>query len=316
MKYAQNLTKLIGNTPMVRLNALTNHEDATIFAKLESYNPGGSIKDRISYAMVLDAEERGLLRPGDTIVEPTAGNTGIGLSIVGVARGYKVILTMPENVSSEKYALLSAFGANIVLTPEHGGMASAIWEAEEILRRNPRHFMPNQFTNRANPQIHRQTTAVEILKAMGENIDAFVAGVGTGGTLTGVGEMLKTRNPNTKVVAVEPLVSAVLSGGQPGPTRIDGLGAGMVPEVLNVEIIDDVIAVSEEVAYQTMKDISKKEGLLVGMSSGANVHAALKIAKALGRGKTVVTILPDTGERYFSLSRHFELETDILETLP
>ena len=316
MKYAQNLTKLIGNTPMVRLNALTSHEDATIFAKLESYNPGGSIKDRISYAMVLDAEERGLLRPGDTIVEPTAGNTGIGLSIVGVARGYKVILTMPENVSSEKYALLSAFGANIVLTPEHGGMASAIWEAEEILRRNPRHFMPNQFTNRANPQIHRQTTAVEILKAMGENIDAFVAGVGTGGTLTGVGEMLKTRNPNTKVVAVEPLVSAVLSGGQPGPTRIDGLGAGMVPEVLNVEIIDDVIAVSEEVAYQTMKDISKKEGLLVGMSSGANVHAALKIAKALGRGKTVVTILPDTGERYFSLSRHFELETDILETLP
>ena len=316
MKYAQNLTKLIGNTPMVRLNALTNHEDATIFAKLESYNPGGSIKDRISYAMVLDAEERGLLRPGDTIVEPTAGNTGIGLSIVGVARGYKVILTMPENVSSEKYALLSAFGANIVLTPEHGGMASAIWEAEEILRRNSRHFMPNQFTNRANPQIHRQTTAVEILKAMGENIDAFVAGVGTGGTLTGVGEMLKTRNPNTKVVAVEPLVSAVLSGGQPGPTRIDGLGAGMVPEVLNIEIIDDVIAVSEEVAYQTMKDISKKEGLLVGMSSGANVHAALKIAKALGRGKTVVTILPDTGERYFSLSRYFELETDILETLP
>ncbi len=316
MKYAQNLTKLIGNTPMVRLNALTNHEDATIFAKLESYNPGGSIKDRISYAMVLDAEERGLLRPGDTIVEPTAGNTGIGLSIIGVARGYKVILTMPENVSSEKYALLSAFGANIVLTPEHGGMASAIWEAEEILRRNSRHFMPNQFTNRANPQIHRQTTAVEILKAMGENIDAFVAGVGTGGTLTGVGEMLKTRNPNTKVVAVEPLVSAVLSGGQPGPTRIDGLGAGMVPEVLNIEIIDDVIAVSEEVAYQTMKDISKKEGLLVGMSSGANVHAALKIAKALGRGKTVVTILPDTGERYFSLSRYFELETDILETLP
>ncbi len=315
MKYAQNLTKLIGNTPIVRLNALTGQEDARIFAKLESYNPGGSIKDRISYAMVLDAEERGILRPGDTIVEPTAGNTGIGLSIVGVARGYKVILTMPENVSSEKYALLSAFGANIVLTPEHGGMASAIWEAEEILRRNSRHYMPNQFTNQANPQIHRQTTAVEILKTVEENIDVFVAGVGTGGTLTGVGEMLKARNPNTRIVAVEPLVSAVLSGGMPGPTRIDGLGAGMIPEVLNVDIIDDVIAVSEEVAYQTMKDVSKKEGLLVGMSSGANVHAALQVAKDLGRGKTVVTILPDTGERYFSLSRHFELETDIMETL-
>lgn len=316
MKLAQNLTELIGNTPMVRLNGLPGEDDATIFAKLESYNPGGSIKDRISYAMVVDAEERGILRPGDTIVEPTAGNTGIGLSIVGVARGYRVVLTMPENVSSEKYALLSAFGAEIVLTPEHGGMASAIWEAEEIRRRNSRHYMPNQFTNPANPEIHRQTTAVEILESLGDRIDAFVAGVGTGGTLTGVGEVLKERNPSTKIVAVEPLVSSVLSGGKPGPTRIDGLGAGMVPEVLNVDIIDDVIAVSEEIAYQTMKDISRTEGLLVGMSSGANVFAALQIAKELGRGKTIVTILPDTGERYFSLSRYFELETDIMETLP
>lgn len=316
MKLAQNLTELIGNTPMVRLNGLPSEDDATIFAKLESYNPGGSIKDRISYAMVVDAEERGILRPGDTIVEPTAGNTGIGLSIVGVARGYRVVLTMPENVSSEKYALLSAFGADIVLTPEHGGMASAIWEAEEIRRRNSRHYMPNQFTNRANPEIHRQTTAVEILDSLGDSIDAFVAGVGTGGTLTGVGEILKERNPSTKVVAVEPLVSSVLSGGKPGPTRIDGLGAGMIPEVLNVDIIDDVIAVSEDIAYQTMKDISTHEGLLVGMSSGANVFAALQIAKEFGRGKTIVTILPDTGERYFSLSRYFELETDIMETLP
>ncbi|MXV78513.1 cysteine synthase A, partial [Candidatus Poribacteria bacterium] len=300
MKLAQNLTDLIGNTPMVRLNGLPSKDDATILAKLESYNPGGSIKDRISYAMVVDAEECGILRPGDTIVEPTAGNTGIGLSIVGVARGYRVVLTMPENVSSEKYALLSAFGAEIVLTPEHGGMASAIWEAEEIRRRNSRHYMPNQFTNLANPEIHRRTTAVEILESLGDNIDAFVAGVGTGGTLTGVGEVLKERNPSTKVVAVEPLVSSVLSGGKPGPTRIDGLGAGMVPEVLNVDIIDDVIAVSEEIAYQTMKDISRIEGLLVGMSSGANVFAALQIAKEFGRGKTIVTILPDTGERYFS----------------
>lgn len=315
MKLAKNLTKLIGNTPMVRLNALPNKEDATIYAKLESYNPGGSIKDRISYGMVVDAEKRGTLKPGDTIVEPTAGNTGIGLSIVGVARGYRVILTMPEYVSSEKYALLSAFGADIVLTPEHGGMASAIWEAEEIIRRNSRHYMPNQFSNPANPQIHRQTTAMEILKSVGSNIDYLVVGVGTGGTLTGVGEVIKSHNPKTKIVAVEPLVSSVLSGGMPGPTRIDGLGAGMVPEVLNVDIIDDVIPVSEETAYETMKDISKKEGLLVGMSSGANVYASLKVAQGLGPKKTVVTILPDTGERYFSLSRYFELETDIMETI-
>ena len=316
MKIAKNLTNLIGNTPIVRLNSLTRDEDATIYAKLESYNPGGSIKDRISYAMIIDAEERGILNPGDTIVEPTAGNTGIGLSIVGVARGYKVTLTMPENVSTEKYSLLSAFGANIVLTPEQGGMASAIWEAEEILRKNARHYMPNQFTNPANPWIHRQTTAVEILDSVGSNIDFVIIGVGTGGTLTGVGEVLKAQNSNIRVVAVEPLVSSVLSGGTPGPTRIDGLGAGMVPEVLNVDIIDDVIAVSEEMAYRTMKEISRKEGLLVGMSSGANVFAALQVAKELGPDKTVVTILPDTGERYFSLSRYFELETDILETLP
>ena len=315
MKIAKNLTKLIGNTPMVRLNSLPVKDGATIYAKLESYNPGGSIKDRISYGMIVDAEERGILRPGDTIVEPTAGNTGIGLSIVGVACGYHVILTMPEYVSSEKYALLSAFGAEIVLTPEHGGMASAIWEAEEILRRNSRHYMPNQFTNPANPKIHRETTAVEILNATDKLIDCFVVGVGTGGTLTGVGEVLKAHNPNTKIIAVEPAVSSVLSGGIPGPTRIDGLGAGMIPEVLNVDIIDDVIAVSEEIAYQTMKEISKKEGLLVGMSSGANVYASLQVAKTLEPDKTVVTILPDTGERYFSLSRYFELETDIMETL-
>ncbi len=315
MKIAKNLTKLIGNTPMVRLNTLPDKEGAPIIAKLESYNPGGSIKDRISYGMIVDAEERGVLRPGDTIVEPTAGNTGIGLSIVGVACGYQVILTMPEYVSSEKYALLSAFGAEIILTPEHGGMASAIWEAEEILRKNSRHYMPNQFTNPANPKIHRDTTAVEILEATGDNIDYFVVGVGTGGTLTGVGSVLKAKNQNIKIIAVEPQVSSVLSGGIPGPTRIDGLGAGMIPEVLNVDLIDDVIAVSEEKAYQTMKEISKKEGLLVGMSSGANVYAALQVAKTLSPDKTVVTILPDTGERYFSLSRYFELNTDIMETL-
>lgn len=313
---AENLTQLIGNTPTIRLNALSGEADATLYAKLESYNPGGSIKDRISYAMIIDAEERGLLRKGDTIVEPTAGNTGLGLSLIGIARGYPVILTMPENVSSEKYALLSAFGAKIMLTPEHGGMASAIWKAEEIVRQHPRHYMPNQFTNPANAETHRCTTAVEILKDIGTDIDFFVAGVGTGGTLTGVGEVLKANCPGVKIIAVEPRVSAVLSGGSPGPTRIDGLGAGMIPEVLNVDIIDDVIAVPEEVAYETMKTLSRREGLLVGMSSGANAYAALQIAKGRGGDTTVVTILPDTGERYFSLSRYFEVESDIMEALP
>ena len=316
MKIAKNLTDLIGNTPTIRLNALTGKDDATIFAKLEAYNPGGSIKDRISYAMIVDAEERGILRKGDTIVEPTAGNTGLGLSIVGIARGYPVTLTMPENVSREKYELLSSFGAKIVLTPEHGGMASAIWEAETIVRQNPRHYMPNQFTNPANPEIHRRTTAVEILKAIGTDIDFFVTGVGTGGTLTGVGEVLKTECPHVKVVAVEPSVSAVLSGGKPSPTRIDGIGAGMIPEVLNVDVIDEVITVGEKEAYEMMKSISTTEGLLVGMSSGANVHAALQVARAQGPDKTVVTILPDTGERYFSLSRYFEIESDVMDTLP
>lgn len=313
---AENLTQLIGNTPTIRLNALSGEADATLYAKLESYNPGGSIKDRISYAMIIDAEERGLLRKGDTIVEPTAGNTGLGLSLIGIARGYPVILTMPENVSSEKYALLSAFGAKIMLTPEHGGMASAIWKAEEIVRQHQRHYMPNQFTNPANAETHRCTTAVEILKDIGTDIDFFVAGVGTGGTLTGVGEVLKANCPDVKIIAVEPRVSAVLSGGSPGPTRIDGLGAGMIPEVLNVDIIDDVIAVPEEVAYETMKTLSRREGLLVGMSSGANAYAALQIAKGRGSDTTVVTILPDTGERYFSLSRYFEVESDIMEALP
>ncbi len=316
MRIAENLIDLIGDTPTIRLNALPDSDDATIFAKLESYNPGGSIKDRISFAMIADAEEKGILKPGDTIVEPTAGNTGLGLSIVGIGKGYPVVLTMPENVTQEKYELLSAFGAKIVLTPEHGGMASAIWEAEEIVKQNRRHYMPNQFTNPANPEVHRRTTAVEILNTIGTDIDFFVTGVGTGGTLTGVGEVLKTECPNVKVVAVEPRVSAVLSGGKPNPTRIDGIGAGMIPEVLNVDVIDEVITVTEEDAYQTMRAISTKEGLLVGMSSGANVHAALELAKERGPDTTVVTILPDTGERYFSLSRYFEIESDLIDSLP
>ncbi len=310
MKIAENLIDLIGNTPLVCLNYLPGPNDATVFAKLESYNPGGSIKDRIGYAMIADAEERGLLKPGDTIVEPTAGNTGIGLSIVAVARGYRVILTMPENVSREKYTLLSSFGAEIVLTPEDSGMGGAIWEAEEIVRGNPSYFMPNQFQNPVNPEIHRQTTAREILEDLDREVDFFVAGVGTGGTLTGVGEVLKARRSKTQVVAVEPSVSPVLSGGEPGPTHIDGIGAGRIPEVLNVDIIDRVITVSDEEAYQMMRRISKTEGLLIGMSSGANVHATLEVARDLGKDKTVVTILPDTGDRYFSLAQYFEREID------
>jgi len=312
-KFAENLTDLIGNTPLIRLSHLPRESDAQILAKLESYNPGGSIKDRIGYAMIEDAERRGTLKPGSTIVEPTAGNTGVGLAVVGIAKGYRVILTMPENVSREKYALLTAFGAEVVLTPEDAGMGGAIWEAEEIVRQNPGYFMPNQFENPVNPEVHRQTTAHEILEAIDWEIDAFVAGVGTGGTLTGVGEVLKAAWPKIQVIAVEPSVSPVLSGGEPGPTRIDGIGAGRIPGVLNVDIIDRVITVSDEDAYQMMKRISRSEGLLVGMSSGANVCASLQVAAELGRGKTVVTILPDTGERYFSLTRHFESKLDPAE---
>ena len=306
MKIAENLIGLIGNTPLVHLNYLPGPDDATILAKLESYNPGGSIKDRIGYAMIADAEERELLKPGCTIVEPTAGNTGIGLSIVAIAKGYRVTLTMPENVSREKYTLLASFGAEIILTPEDAGMGGAIWEAEEIISRNPHNFMPNQFENPVNPEIHRQTTAREILDDIDREIDFFVVGVGTGGTLTGVGEVLKTHRPKTQVVAVEPSISPVLSGGQPGPTRIDGIGAGRIPDVLNVNVIDQVVTVSDGEAYRMMRKISKAEGLLVGMSSGANVYAALEVARGLGKDKTVVTILPDTGDRYFSLTQYFE----------
>jgi cysteine synthase A len=297
---------LIGNTPLVRLNRLPEKGSAEVLGKLESHNPGGSIKDRICLSMIEEAEARRVIHPGATIVEPTAGNTGIGLAIVARARGYTAILTMPENVSVEKRTLLKAFGADIVLTREAEGMAGAIWEAEEIVRRTRNAFMPNQFRNPANPAIHRLTTGKEILAATQGAVDAFVAGVGTGGTLTGVGEALRSRIPHVRIVAVEPAVSAVLSGGRPGPTRIDGIGAGFVPEVLNTSLIDEVITVTEKEAYDTMRALGLVEGLLVGMSSGANVAASLHVAKRLGAGKRVVTILADTGERYFSLAATFE----------
>ncbi len=316
MKPARNIVDLIGNTPLIRLSRLAGKDGAAVVAKLESYNPCGSIKDRIAHAMIVDGEARGKLKPGYTIVEPTAGNTGLGISAVGIASGYKVVLTMPENVSREKYTLLSAFGAKIILTPENAGMAGAIWEAEDIMRHKPKHFMPNQFSNPANAEIHRLTTAPEILDRLRRPVDVFVAGVGTGGTLTGVGEVLKSQYPDVQIIAVEPSISPVLSGGNPGPTRIDGIGAGIIPEILNVDIIDEVLTVTDDDAYHTMKHISQTEGLLVGMSSGANVHAALRVAKDLGPDKTVVTILPDTGERYFSLSQYFETKSDVLDAIP
>ena len=304
-KACGSVLELIGATPLVRLNRIPGADSAEIYGKLESSNPGGSVKDRIGLAMVLDAEKRGVISEGATIVEPTAGNTGTALAIVAKARGYSAILTMPENVTSEKCDLLKAFGAELVLTPEAEGMAGAIWEAEAIARRTENSFMPNQFVNPANPAVHRQTTGPEILAQTQENIDAFVAGVGTGGTLTGVAQAMKTRLPDARIVAVEPAASPVLSGGKPGPTRIDGLGAGLVPDVLDMSLVDEVITVSEEDAYAMMRFLGEEEGLLVGMSSGANAVAASRVASRMEPGQRVVTILADTGDRYFSLAGHF-----------
>ncbi len=299
-----DITELIGGTPLVQLKRLPEREWATVLGKLESFNPGGSVKDRIALAMIEDAEAKGLLKPGDTMVEPTSGNTGLGLAMVAAVRGYRLILTMPENMSLERRTLLSLYGAELVLTPAIEGMSGAVYAAEELVRQHG-YFMPQQFTNPANPEIHRRTTAREILEATNGRLDAFVAGVGTGGTLTGVGEVLKEERPDVLVVAVEPARSAVLSGQRPGLHRIQGIGAGFVPDVLNQEVIDEVIAVTDEDAYQTARRLACEEGILAGISAGAATHAALQVAKRLGSGKTVVTILPDTGERYLSLFQEF-----------
>ena len=305
-RVAEHILELIGNTPLVRLRRIVEPRMAAVLAKLESFNPGGSVKDRICLAMVDDAEARRLLKPGGVIVEPTSGNTGIGLAMIGAVKGYRVILTMPESMSAERLQILKSYGAEVVLTPAKEGMIGAVKRAEAIVQEMPGAFMPQQFMNPVNPEVHRRTTAQEILRATSGKVDAFVAGVGTGGTITGVGEVLKRRNPQVKVIAVEPKNSAVLSGKPAGPHMIQGIGAGFVPDVLNRAVIDDIMTVSEEDAYETSSRLAKREGLFVGISSGAAVWAALQVAKRLGARKTVVTVLPDTGERYFSVHPYFE----------
>ncbi|MCB9774087.1 MAG: cysteine synthase A [Nitrospiraceae bacterium] len=305
--FLRNITDGIGHTPLVRLNRLSPPGGATIYGKAEFYNPGGSVKDRICLNMIDEAEQKGLLKPGGTIVEPTSGNTGIGLALVSAVRGYKLILVMPEGMSLERASLLSSYGAQLVLTPAREGMRGSIKEAESILDQNPEYFMPNQFSNPANPAMHRKTTALEIWEALDGRVDAFVAAVGTGGTITGCGELFKEKNPSVKVIALEPAGSPVLSGGEPGPHRIQGIGAGFVPKVLNRSLIDEIMTVTDEEAYQTTKQLARKEGLLVGISAGANVFAAQKVAESLGPNKNVVTILCDTGERYLSIEKYFNI---------
>ncbi|MFH0732599.1 MAG: cysteine synthase A [Candidatus Omnitrophota bacterium] len=305
-RIAKNVAELIGQTPMVRLNHIVGEDSAQILAKLEMFNPGGSVKDRICLAMIEDAEDKGLLKEGSTIIEPTSGNTGIGLAMIAATKGYKCILTMPETMSLERVYILKSYGAKVVLTSGVEGMNGSIKKAEELLKKIPNSFSLEQFKNKANPEIHRRTTAQEILRVTDGKIDAFVAGVGTGGTITGVGEVLKKMNPKIKIIAVEPKASAVLSGKEPGPHKIQGIGAGFIPGILNREIIDEIIAVDDNEAFSISNRLAKEEGLFVGISAGAAVSAALKVAKGLGKGKTVVVVLPDTGERYFSMQQYFE----------
>lgn len=303
MRVYRKITDLIGGTPLLEL---TNYEkanelNAKIYAKLEYFNPAGSVKDRIAKAMLDDAEEKGLLKPGAVIIEPTSGNTGIGLASVAASRGYKVILTMPETMSVERRNLLKAYGAELVLTEGAKGMAGAIAKAKELAEQTPNSYIPSQFTNPANPAVHLKTTGPEIWADTDGKVDIFVAGVGTGGTLSGVGAYLKSQNPNVKVVAVEPATSPVLSGGKAGPHKIQGIGAGFVPEVLNTKVYDGVIAVENEDAFATGREIGRSEGVLVGISSGAAVYAAIQLAKRPeNAGKNIVVLLPDTGDRYLS----------------
>ncbi len=298
----ENATELVGNNPLVKLSQIT---DKNIFAKLESYNPGGSIKDRIALKMIEKAEESGELKPNSTIVEPTSGNTGIGLGVVAAVKGYDLILVMPESMSKERRKLLKAYGAELILTEAEKGMTGSVEKAEEIIAENPEYFMPSQFENPANPLAHEEHTAQELIDDL-EQISALVIGVGTGGTLTGTGKVLKEKFPKMKIYAVEPDDSPVISGGQPGPHKIQGIGAGFIPEVLDQDLIDDVITIKNKQAFRMAKKLARQEGLLVGISAGANVKASLKVARDYSAEDNIVTVLPDTGERYLSVSNLFD----------
>ncbi|MGD6964725.1 cysteine synthase A [Fictibacillus phosphorivorans] len=298
-RVAQSITDLIGQTPVVKLNRITTEDMADVYLKLEFMNPGSSVKDRIALAMIEDAEKSGKLKAEDTIVEPTSGNTGIGLAMVAAAKGYKTVLVMPETMSLERRNLLRAYGADLVLTPGPEGMGGAIRKAEELAKEKG-YFMPQQFKNEANPAIHRNTTGQEIVSQFPDGLDAFVSGIGTGGTITGAGQVLKEKYPDIKIYAVEPTDSPVLSGGKPGPHKIQGIGAGFVPDILKTDIYDEVLTISNDEAFEWARKAAREEGLLGGISSGAAISAALKVAKKLGKGKKVLAIIPSNGERYLS----------------
>lgn len=308
VRVANSIADLVGQTPIVKLNRLIDENSADVYLKLEYMNPGSSVKDRIALAMIEAAEESGALKPGVTIIEPTSGNTGIGLAMIAAAKGYKSILVMPETMSLERRNLLRAYGAELVLTPGPEGMGGAIRKAEELAMEHG-YFMPQQFKNEANPEIHRRTTGKEIVEQMGDQLDAFISGIGTGGTITGAGAVLKEIYPGIQIYAVEPTDSPVLSGGKPGPHKIQGIGAGFVPEILDTEVYDHIIQVKNEEAFEYARRAAKEEGILSGISSGAAIFAALKVAKELGKGKKVLAIIPSSGERYLSTPL-YQFETE------
>ncbi|NTL73214.1 cysteine synthase A [Enterococcus faecium] len=302
-----SVTELIGKTPIVKLNKIVPEDSADVFVKLEFFNPGGSVKDRIALSMIEKAEHDGLLKPGDTIIEPTSGNTGIGLSMVGVAKGYKVIIVMPETMSIERRLLMKGYGAKLILTPGVDGISGSIREAERLAKENG-YFLPLQFENEANPLVHEKTTGPEIHQAFGVNgLDAFVAGIGTGGTITGAGRELKRVYPKIELVGVEPAESAILEGKEAGPHKIQGIGTGFVPKTLDTSVYDKVLSVTGDEAMETAREVGRKEGILVGISSGAAIAAALKVAKELGKGKKVLAVVPDNGERYLSTALYQEM---------